>query len=339
MRFYHLSHTDLDGYTCQFLTRTLYPEGYFVNANYGEEVLVRIDEILREIERDPQREGFFLITDLNLTREEASYLDRRVRELNREGSLKLQLLDHHLSGLDMAMEYSWYHLDLTKSATMITYEYFLSPEIEGFERLVKAVNAVDIWLREDPLFEFGKVLMRAIDEAKEINRITFPQGNIAYRHHMLKEALPYLDMEMGHIPFDDTIWQAKKRFFIKERNDTLDNLVTEYILELLTLKREQMTIHYRESKGILTYGIQNSSIIGNAFLRANPDFHFFMNVTSRGTFSLRADNQLDVAAMADQIAGGGGHPNASGGRIKEFQEFFTYEELKSFMEHYLKERS
>jgi len=334
MKFYHLSHTDLDGYTCQFITKHLFEDGYFVNANYGDEVTVRIDEILGQIEKRGD-ESYFLITDLNLSLQEAQYLDSRVKELE---NVKLQLLDHHLSGLDTSMKFDWYHLDSTKSASLITFNFFKDEKIEHLEKLINAVNAVDIWLSEDRLFEFGKVLMRGVDEAKEINRVTFLNEGIAYKHHILKRSLDFLKNGADHIAFDDELWKIKKSFFIQERNDTLDNLITGYILKLLKIKKELMTIYFRDYKGILTFGIQNSSIIGNAFLKAHPDYHFFMNVNSRGTFSLRADNKMDVSQMAEAVAGGGGHPNASGGKIKDFKEFFIYEELKSFIEELLKEK-
>jgi len=330
MRLYHLSHTDLDGYTCQFITKTLYPDGYFVNANYGEEVMARIDQILDRIAQE-SREAFFLITDLNLNEAEAEYLDRKVK--TSPLPIKLQLLDHHLSGLETSLRYPWYKLDSTKSASLITFEHFRSQAIEPYRRLIEAVNAVDIWLDEHPLFEFGKVLMRLIDEAKEINRITFPEASIDYKHHLLKAALPHLERERGHIALDDAIWSIKKSFFGSD--ETLDNLVTAKIVELLNAQKDRMTIEYDGNKGILTYGIQNSSIIGNAFLKANPDYHFFMNVSSRGTFSLRADNKMDVSQMAERIAGGGGHPNASGGRIEGFKEFFVYDDLKEFIQNFL----
>ncbi len=334
MNFYHLSHTDLDGYTCQYVTKQLFDEGYFVNANYGEEVLVRIDEILDLIEERGDK-SYFLITDLNLTPQEAQYLDERIKGLS---DVKLQLLDHHLSGLDTSMKFDWYHLDSTKSASLITYNFFKNEKTAHLEKLVNAVNAVDIWLSDDELFEFGKVLMRGVDEAKEINRITFLKENISYKHHILERSLDFLKNGSDHIAFDDELWKIKKSFFINEKRDTLDNLVTEHILKLLTRKKDKMTVFFEEYKGILTYGIQNSSIIGNAFLKAHPDYHFFMNVNSRGTFSLRADNKMDVSKMAEAIAGGGGHPNASGGKIKDFKEFFRYEELKSFIERLLKEK-
>ncbi|BCD61987.1 hypothetical protein NitYY0826_C0855 [Nitratiruptor sp. YY08-26] len=338
MDFYHLSHTDLDGYTCQYITKHIYHEGFFVNANYGEEVTVRIDEILHRIERSMKENVFFLITDLNLSEDEAAYLDNEIKRF-KDKNIKLLLLDHHASGIETAEKFEWYHLDVTKSASKITYDYFNNGNnISHLEKFIDAVNAVDIWLQEDPLFEFGKVLMRLVDEAKEINRFTFNSAHIRYKHTMLSKALPYIEKENNYILLDDDICKIKKSFFIKSNNDTLDNLVTNYILDLIEAKKEEMTIYFQGNKGILTYGIQNSSIVGNGFLRLNPDYHFFMNVSPRGTFSLRADNKMDVSKMAELIAGGGGHPNASGGKLKEFKEFFIYDELKSFVEALLKDK-
>ncbi len=338
MDFYHLSHTDLDGYTCQFITKHIYEEGFFVNANYGEEVTVRIDQILQEIANSSQENIFFLITDLNLNEEEASYLDREIKRI-KDKKIKLLLLDHHASGIETAQKFRWYHLDITKSASKITYEYFHNGcNISHLANFINAVNAVDIWLQDDPLFEFGKVLMRLIDEAKEINRFTFNTAHIRYKHAMLQKALAFVNRPQNHIALDDAICQIKKSFFIKSYNDTLDNLITSHILSLIESQKEEMTIFFQGNKGILTFGIQNSSIVGNGFLRLNPDYHFFMNVSPRGTFSLRADNKMDVAKMAERIAGGGGHPNASGGKLKEFKEFFIYDELKSFIEALLKDK-
>ena len=38
IRLFHISHTDLDGYACQFLTNEVFPKKHFYNANYGLEV-------------------------------------------------------------------------------------------------------------------------------------------------------------------------------------------------------------------------------------------------------------------------------------------------------------
>lgn len=337
MKVFHLSHTDLDGYGCQLITKNIFDNIEFLNANYGEEVLVRIDYILDNLLENEK--NFILITDLNLSFDESKYLENRVEELKKDGlDIELQLLDHHASGVISAEAFKWYLLDVTGSASKITYDFFIQKgyNIEKLAKLVLAINAVDIWLQEETLFEFGKVCMRLIDEAKEINRYMFPEENILYKHSILTYAIEFIDKEQGHIELDDNIYLLKKRFFKKNKRDTLDNLVTNFIVDLLNRKKDEMTIYYKGYKGILTFGIQNSSIVGNGFLQKNPDFSFFMNVNNRGTFSLRANNKIDVSKMAYEIAEGGGHPNASGGKIKSFKEQFIYSELKSFIEDLLK---
>ncbi len=339
MQLLHLSHVDLDGYSCQFITSRLFENPIYLNANYGDEVLVRIDEAIEHIETSTAQSYLFLITDLNLSHEEATYVDSRIKEVREHKDVELLLLDHHASGLETAEAFGWYHLDVTKSATQITFEHFAlhSSTLQDLTPFVQAVNAVDIWLSDDESFEMGKVLMRLVDEAKEINRYMFPAANLSYKHYMLQEALAFVQ-NRDHIGLDEAICQIKKSFFRHEENDTFDNLLTAYILKLLSAHKEQMTVSFQGNKGLLTFGIQNTSIVGNAFLQAHPDYHFFMNVNPRGTFSLRADNKMDVSQMASLIAGGGGHPNASGGKLKEFKEFFRYDQLKSFIEELLKEK-
>ena len=49
MKVFHLSHTDLDGYGCQFIAKEFFSHITFYNANYGREVLVRLNNILDSI--------------------------------------------------------------------------------------------------------------------------------------------------------------------------------------------------------------------------------------------------------------------------------------------------
>ncbi|EHD3994754.1 3'-to-5' oligoribonuclease B, partial [Campylobacter jejuni] len=37
MKIYHLSHTDLDGYACQFIVKFYFKNVKFYNSNYGKE--------------------------------------------------------------------------------------------------------------------------------------------------------------------------------------------------------------------------------------------------------------------------------------------------------------
>ena len=190
MKFFHLSHTDLDGYSAQLISRKIYKNPIFYNANYGLEVKIYLEDILTQIKlQDKNEEIFFLITDLNLTPDESRKLDHSIKQLIEGGyNIKLQLLDHHGTGEKSASKYDWYYLDTSRSATKITYDYFVEnyPEFldlceDGFVEFIQSVNAVDIWLENDELFEFGKVMMSMVSKSYEINNILFRDENREYK--------------------------------------------------------------------------------------------------------------------------------------------------------------
>lgn len=197
MKLFHISHTDLDGYGCQLITKEYFKEAFFYNANYGLEVKLSIKKVLEQILEYKEEEILILISDLNLTFQEAKDLDADINKLTNDGyKIKLQLLDHHISGKKSAETFSWYYLDDKRCATKIVYDYIFE-EYEGFDStvsswlnpLVNAINAVDIWLEHEiKNFEFGKVLMSMITKVREINNILFADLNREFRFYLLKEA-------------------------------------------------------------------------------------------------------------------------------------------------------
>lgn len=338
-KIYHLSHIDLDGYGCQYLLSKTIKNANYYNANYGPEVKARIEEMLDDIKKDKEAdrdlEQLILITDLNLTTKEGRSLDKQ-RQLLKAG---LQLLDHHATGAAAEKEFDWYKLDTSKCATMITYEwlrdrYGFDPDGEYLD-ITKAINAIDIWQDQDPDFEYGKVMLGMISGAREINRVMFPDQDRDFKLSLIDGAKDRLNKTDAPIVLDDQLHSIKKNFFVDTKNDTKDNLVANYITKMLTEQKENLTIHYRGYKGILTYSVGNTSIIGNAFLVANEDMDFYMDVGSRGNFSLRSNNKLDVSQMAAEIGNGGGHPNASGGKIKDYKDSFVYQDLRKFIQEYI----
>lgn len=327
-RIYHLSHTDLDGYGCHMVTNHFFKNVNFYNSNYGKEINERFNEILADIFSDGFENNLILVTDLNLTTDQAQELESKIAVNSKE--IKLLLLDHHKSGQDCADQYPWYYLDNTRCATKITYDFFSSllGEDKDLSKLTDVINAVDIWLDDKDEFELGKVCLGLISGARELNRIMFPQENSAYMFSILKNIQPTFDKENAHIVLDDSVHSIKKSFFKKDTDDTLSNLVSTYNVKILSKNREKMQIMYGEFKGILTYNIGNVSIIGNDFLKANPDFDFFMDISSRKTISLRANGKIDVSKMAARLGNGGGHPNASGGLLNSFKDSFVYDNIR-----------
>ena len=332
---YHLSHIDLDGYGCQYLSTKTFDSIKCYNANYGPEVMARVNEIISDITQDNLPNPHILITDLNLTTKECNYIEAKTKELG----ATITLLDHHATGANAAQNFPWYHLDTSKSATSITYEWLQNDYkfdgINEYKEIVKAINAIDIWLSDDELFEYGKVMLGMISGAKEINRILFANQDRAYKLSLIQKAKEIIDTPDAPIALDDAMHSNKKSFFIQEQNNTKDNLVASYITNLLTKDKERFTIYYKDYKGILGYNVGSASIIGNNTMVANPDYDFYMDVNFRGNFSLRSNDKMDVSQMAAHIGNGGGHPNASGGKIEGYKDSFVYEEIKTFVQDYI----
>jgi uncharacterized protein len=345
MKLFHISHTDLDGYGCQLITKEYFKEGSFYNANYGLEVKLTLKRVLEEITLFKEEEILFLISDLNLTIQESKDLDKDINKLIEEGyKIKLQLLDHHISGKKSADSFYWYCLDEKRCATKIVYDYIFE-EYEGFdftvsswlEPLVNTINAVDIWLDHDVKnFEFGKVIMSMISKVREVNNILFADLNREFRFYLLKEAAKFLNEVDGHIKLDNEVHFLKKKFLkLDKKDDTLDNLSATYLVKTLDEVKENLTVTYKEHKGLLTYCLGSISIPANAFLKANKDYDFFIDVNKKGNASFRADGIVDVSLMASKIAGGGGHVNASGGRFEDFKESIDYNEVKNYVQNKL----
>lgn len=330
---YHLSHTDLDGYSCQLVMSYTPHNIKSYNANYGAEVKSRLEEILEAI-KSHSEPATILISDLNLTMDESKWLDREVTLLNEKGrKISIQLLDHHGSGEESANKFEWYYLDTSRCATKITYDFakenYELQETEWMQKYVDIVNAVDLWKQEEKEnFEFGKVCMRLISETRELNRVTFGDDDRFYKLSLLKEAVKFISKEKANIALDNSIHMMKKEFFKISEDDTLDNLSTEYIVNLLGQKTDIMTIYYKGYRGFLSYSVGNTSIVGNGFLTKFDNYDFIVDVSTRGTMSFRANNKVSVSQIAKEWVDGGGHPNASGGRIIGFKEQYRYDKVK-----------
>lgn len=342
MTLFHISHTDLDGYGCHLITKEYFKEGYFFNANYGLEVKLCIKKALEKIQEFKDEEILFLISDLNLTFQESKDLDKSINELTQNGfNIKLQLLDHHASGQKSADKFHWYYLDTSRCATKIVYDYMFE-EYKGFELetdqwlnpLVNAINAIDIWLdNEVKNFEFGKVLLMMVSKAREINNTLFANLNRDYRIYLLKQSIMYINEKDGNIKLDNNLHYLKKEFLrLDDKDDTLDNLSAKYLVKSLADVKDDLTVTYKGHKGLLTYTLGSISIPANAFLKANPDYDFFIDVGRKGNASFRADGKVDVSVMAAKLAKGGGHVNASGAKFDDFKETIHYEEVKNYVQ-------
>ena len=297
IRLFHISHTDLDGYACQFLTNEVFPKKHFYNANYGLEVKQALKLVITEIKNYQDEKLLLLISDLNLNQQESDELDKEIKSLKDSGfDITLQLLDHHITGKVSAAKYDWYFLDDKRCATKIVFDYLLKEfkaPLNDYKEWVDTVNAVDIWLEnEKENFEFGKVLMSMVTKAREINSILFNSLDRDFKFYLLKNSIGFLSLENAPIVLDNSVHSLKKEFLKDGFDDTLDNLSASYLVKSLDKIKDDLTIYYNGQKGLMTYCLGAISIPANSFLRANSDYDFFIDTINLQEVRAYIQNKL-----------------------------------------------
>ncbi|HIP33581.1 MAG TPA: hypothetical protein EYG89_02345 [Bacteroidia bacterium] len=131
---YHLSHIDLDGFFCQYLSSIKYEkdEIKFYNSNYGPEIKKNLKKIMKLFIIGTDK---LIITDLSLSNEEISFIN----ELYTSG-VDLKVYDHHENETLAKRKYNWMKLDTSISASQL-----YSNENRIITDITKYVNAYDIW--------------------------------------------------------------------------------------------------------------------------------------------------------------------------------------------------
>lgn len=336
LKIYHLSHTDLDGFGCQVLTKILENESKgvevsFYNSNYGNEIETTMKDMLREVNNDSdvRRRKIFLITDLNLSESQASFIEYEINVKNKD--VELVLLDHHISGKPVSEGRVWYNLDVSKSGTLLTYEYLLKEfnfQTEHGEKLSKIIDTYDLWKTEDKTnFNQGKLYSYYINLVNTMIPSVVNKKDI---NNIIRDIVS--DVGLNH--HDLTVWN-QTRFkliayvrskFPNEMEEPLSSDSVQNAIEILSVHKILEDIapenydteviensFFIKSHGILIYKTENhiSSAMMNAVLRRREDIKAFGTINKSGIMSLRSDNRFDVSKLAKEL-GGGGHVNAAG---------------------------
>jgi len=319
---YHLSHTDLDGYGCQFITNQIFSDIQFYNANYNE-----IDEFLDKIIEDMNKNSLLLITDLNLTIVQSMYLDEKSKELD----FDILLIDHHVTGMDSSNKYDWYNLCTDNCATYLTFEYFkYKIEDPSTKDIVDFINTYDMWRKENTL-QFNKATL--------MSDIIFKYKLDSTKNVFLKIKMIYF---IGNALIDDDVLTVESKIPSVLTNTLLsltsDPELQEIMLDKNICSSYKMSVHPAndlvpfyssmfKGKDVIFYkGISSSTFqYSSDFLlnKSTYDDCILVNINAKnGNMSLRSRNQL-----ANQLAlvfGGGGHPDAAGANIplddREIQE-------------------
>lgn len=332
---------DLDGYGCQavsqFISSLMGFEVECFNSNYGEEINNKLNSIILKMEEDkredPERKRLVMITDLNIPKDTAEMIDCIMVGFD----VDFIVLDHHITGKEVAGAKSWYNLDTTKSGTRLTFDYLVSKfNLNGDDQnlisirdLVDIVDTYDLWNKSDARnFEIGKMYTFYLSLLDKM----IPRKYYGDKYDLI--AREFIGYNVGYIYSDDNAMLALQKSIkttcpltTKPDPYTLCNVVEcLQVDELVRLMDDQYksdidTFYLSKINEfdcnifVVFTPIPMSSGAMNKFLELMPEVKAICLVGDDGICSFRSNNQLDVSLLAKHM-GGGGHKNAAGCKVK-----------------------
>jgi oligoribonuclease NrnB/cAMP/cGMP phosphodiesterase (DHH superfamily) len=333
-RIYHLSHTDLDGYGAQYVvSKAFYNVAYF-NSDY-KDIDLTLATMLKQAKMESltgRTLSLFLISDLNLTADQAKYLDKEIKKL--PGDTQLLLLDHHATGAQTAEQYEWYRLETHQCATCITYDWvkqFLTAEHAELDAYLQAfsqmVNVTDLWLQEHADFERANFLSsmifersHMIPEMDEVARFfKFHMIEAVFKRYQQGQSLREAEAALHEIK-EDFLRTQHMRADLVENPDLMlaskyyhlvFNFIKEAPIRTLNIDGMRAGIFYDWNHAVFQHV---TSMLFNETQRVD----IAIRVASAGKISMRSNDaeKHNVGALSAKYFGGGGHPCAAGGTLK-----------------------
>lgn len=277
----HFTHGPcMDGATCDVLVRRAYGDGAVETIFLEPHETVDALELLTRV---PSRARGLVISDLSLQRGQGERAAALLQTLADDG-WRVSWRDHHhkqWEGVDLEPFHNAIDLTLDfesaeSGATLV--QKAILPEDAWAKELAEVARDHDLWLRQEPR---SMVLFHAIVEA----------GTERWIRHILERRV-VVDAQIER-------WAARD----KRRTARL---------VAWGLRRARI-VEGRRARVGLSYGRVPTNEVLHALEERGA--HLSILVKPTGTFSLRSRKDVPVCHAVAQQFGGGGHPNASGGRL------------------------
>lgn len=299
---YHLSHIDLDGYFCQYLSTKKFKKIKYFNANYGNEVFKNIKKIFKEAKKDDK----IIITDLNLTFKEAEYINNFY-----EKGFDITLYDHHISENNLENKFKWYFVDKSKSASKIFSE---KENIQS--TFTDAVNSYDIWTENDNLI-LGCLLSEFINKEP---LFYFNEDKVLFFNAYFDffEGKEFLEIE------------TNENLFIKKYLNNYDNNISVK-MNLSKKYMEDMPLIPIKQKYIFLFDLDREyfQYVSQYILKDNPNYIVVL-ISKNGRLSFRS--KIEDVNYLSSFFRGGGHKNAAGGTLDKHNISNKEEGMEIFLE-------
>ncbi|MHB8920402.1 MAG: DHHA1 domain-containing protein [Halothiobacillus sp.] len=322
---YHLSHTDLDGYGAQFMLKAAGIKTHCFNSDYRD-IPLAIDRIVEQIiERGEP--ASLLMTDLNLTLDQAEQIDKRIKKL--KVPTTLQLLDHHATGADCAAKFDWYYLDTERCATKLAFESVadLMPEAQRTQYALRAdfVDMGDRWLKDEPLFRKALYLLGLV---MQDDHLAPPLADLkrSYRFHLIEQFFQAHERGENLEVIERSLYDLRKNFLegqIEAADLNNPELPLNDKFHLLAASvLDETTVPMVEIDGVKTGIFYNwphdvwRGVIMD-MMESRKIMDMAISVRGNGKLSLRANPGVDAGAISAKYFRGGGHPGAAGGELRD----------------------
>jgi len=324
----HLSHNDLDGYGCQFITKQLmYDDRFYFNTNYGEESTVQLNKAIEKaIELDGD-DVTLMVTDFSLSIEQCDTL----LKLESETTIDVKVFDHHPVSQSVLDKYKFYHLDTSMSATLLVATTYGDSINDYTMDMAEIISAYDIFNKEDiEVFELGSYLNY------EISRIV---SDLDYKKSYTgKFIIDLLEVISEHEMFD-TQHQALFEFSFPELKRLALKMKGSYTKTVYTTLQDIVFEDTKSENGIYRDELYNVLVIENLPFRSVMserllkeftmlDFIMIVNPIKNSVSMRSFGDRVDVNELARSWGIGGGHKLAAGGRFKVSEGDTYIDEMK-----------
>lgn len=338
----HISHTDIDGYGSQYLTKLIGLNAIYYNVDYGQ--IARVLNLAFNKLDKLNGSTLILISDLNITEDIANKMNNFKRG-NKHLNFEYLVIDHHITGLEVSKKNSWYKLDSSKCASYLVGNWILDSFFKGERRNQKElinkikftmefIDAHDRWLVDHPMHNRANFVSSLI-----FSELKFPNNMEDERRDFIFDFIDK-SIEFFQLGNSTITFEQKKPLILKDilkknidkdvyENDDIpvkDKMINYFTKIYSNLKTKTLDFEGKSFKLIFNMDSGIFQYLSHYYLEDNKDIDFMINVKLGGNCSFRSCGDINVESIARRYFNGGGHKNAAGGNLSNYS-FNSEEEL------------
>ena len=317
----HLSHNDLDGVTCHFLTSYLFDRYKLITSDY-DEFRKKVDVVIG-LTQELTLEGidvFLLITDISVSLELCEVLDARLPK-----RCGLAVLDHHVTTKPCSKKYDWCSFSNGVSAAKMTYQFYGEPEVALLKTIVYLTNISDMGQVEKKGYSVSEFLSQQVYELINMPSATSEIVN-SYRFYILirvaqnrmrGDRVADLEKKLPVIRSDYLRCQGVPAYVINDYDLSFKDKFYQLIghnLDFSEVPRIQV-----EGVSIGVFYQWNDNLFRHLVLNNNQIkelYDYAILIKANGRISTRSlKDGFDAAKLMEAFFSGGGHKEQAGGRM------------------------